>query len=297
MAGLGKRISSLEHADERKNAFIVTVGHELRNPLSALVNALELLRLSMPQSEDSRFAFTTIDRQIAAIRRLVDDLLDIAGIRAGKIELKIQHISLVDVVNAAVAACRPLFDERTHDLNLILPDSAVMIDADPDRLQQVFVNLLQNAAKYTEYGGAVFVRALRGRQACRRQGGRYGHRHFARIAAQIFDLFARPSSARQRRPGHRLLGRQGPSEFARRKRAGPQRRHRQGEHVRRPPAAGRPEEESTPTRRVSPIEACATAPACCATSPLKGGHAGARFLAAPFFVRSGQGDSLPRRHR
>lgn len=190
IAGLGQRITSLERADERKNAFIVTLGHELRNPLSALVNALELLRLSTPQSDDSRFAFTTIDRQIAAIRRLVDDLLDIAGIRAGKIELKKQHISLVDVLNAAVAACRPLFDERTHELNLILPEGAVVIDADPDRLQQVFVNLLQNAAKYTEYGGAVFVKLyVEGKHAVAKVEDT-GIGISPELLPQIFDLFA-----------------------------------------------------------------------------------------------------------
>lgn len=190
IAGLGQRIASLERADERKNAFIVTLGHELRNPLSGLVNALELLRLSTPQSDDSHFAFTTIDRQIAAIRRLVDDLLDIAGIRAGKVELKKQSISLVDVLNAAVAACRPLFDERTHDLNLIVPDGTVMVDADPDRLQQVFVNLLQNAARYTEYGGAVFVKLyVEGKHAIVKVEDT-GIGISPELLPQIFDLFA-----------------------------------------------------------------------------------------------------------
>ena len=182
-------------ADDRKNAFIVTLGHELRNPLSALVNALELLRLSTSQNDNIHFAFTTIDRQIAAIRRLVDDLLDIAGIRAGKVELKKQRVSLVDVLNAAVGACRPLFDERTHDMNLILPDGAVTIDADPDRLQQVFVNLLQNASKYTEYGGTVFVKLyVEGKHAVIKVEDT-GIGISPEVLPQIFDLFAQAEFA------------------------------------------------------------------------------------------------------
>ncbi len=157
IAGLNQRVSSLEQAEKRKNSFIATLGHELRNPLSALVTAVELLRHFTPETDDSRFAFSSIDRQVTAMRRLIDDLLDVAGIRAGKIELKKQCISLVDIIKAAMTTCRPIFDERTHELRLILSTGALTVEADPDRLQQVFVNLLQNAAKYTEHGGSVFV--------------------------------------------------------------------------------------------------------------------------------------------
>lgn len=154
---LAQRVTALERADERKNTFIATLSHELRNPLASLVAAFELLKLSASHNDESAFACSTIQRQIDSMRRLVDDLLDMARIRIGKVDLKKQCMCLQDIVHAAIETCRPLLG-RTHELTLILTDAPVTVYADSDRLQQVFVNLLQNAVKYTDYGGQIFLK-------------------------------------------------------------------------------------------------------------------------------------------
>lgn len=155
---LNQRVAGLERAEERKNAFIATLSHELRNPLASLVNAFELLKLLVPQNDETNFACSTIQRQIESMRRLIDDLLDVARIRVGKVELKKHHVSLQEILHAAIDTCRPSLPDRTHDLTLIFSESPVTVNADPDRLQQVFINLLQNAIKYTERTGQIFVK-------------------------------------------------------------------------------------------------------------------------------------------
>ncbi|HEX6962518.1 MAG TPA: PAS domain-containing sensor histidine kinase [Lacipirellula sp.] len=163
---LENEIRTLKHADERKNGFISTLAHELRNPLSSLTNAAELLKAELRDTQDAAFAMAIILRQMDAMRRLVDDLLDITRISTGKVKLELRDMALEDVLKAAVETCRPLIDDRTHELHLILGKEPVIVRADPARLQQVFVNLIQNAAKYTEYGGIIWVKLLvEGREA------------------------------------------------------------------------------------------------------------------------------------
>lgn len=156
--GLERRVANLERAEASKDAFIATLVHELRSPLSSLVNAAEIIRKASPSDEPTGFALSTIDRQVAAMRRLVDDLVDIARVSTGKVEIKTQRLSLHDILRDAVDTCRPLFDRRTHELKVLLTEQPVTVLADGDRLRQVFVNLLENAAKYTEYGGSIFLK-------------------------------------------------------------------------------------------------------------------------------------------
>lgn len=187
--GLEKRIGSLEKTDERKNAFIATLSHELRNPLFSLFNALELLRHSTPATEGTTFALSTIERQIEAMRRLIDDLLEMTRIGVGKVQLTKRHVALGEIVHAAVDICRRSIDERTHELKLVFPDDMVTVDADPDRMQQVFVNLLQNAAKYTEFGGNIWVKLyVEGREAVVKVEDT-GIGISPDILPRIFDLF------------------------------------------------------------------------------------------------------------
>lgn len=193
--GLKKRIANLEKADERKNAFIATLGHELRNPLFSLFNALELLRHSTPATEGTAFALSTIERQIEAMRRLIDDLLEMTRIGAGKVQLAKRHVILGEVIRAAVDTCRPSIDERTHELKLVCPDETVTVDADPDRMQQVFVNLLQNAAKYTEFGGNIWVKLyVEGKDAVVKVEDT-GIGISPEILPRIFDLFTQAEFA------------------------------------------------------------------------------------------------------
>lgn len=194
---LAQRVAALEGADERKNTFIATMSHELRNPLSSLVAAFELLKVSVPQNENAAFACSTIQRQIDAMRRLIDDLLDMARIRVGKVELKKQRIRLQDILHAAIETCQPLLGS-THELKLILTDAPVTIDADADRLQQVLVNLLQNAVKYTEYGGQIFVKLyVEGKFAIMKVEDT-GVGISAELLPRIFDLFTQAEFASDR---------------------------------------------------------------------------------------------------
>jgi two-component system CheB/CheR fusion protein len=158
---LESEIKSLHRGEERKNSFISTLSHELRNFLAAVSNAAQLLAVASPQvSEENRFAVSVITRQVDAMKRLVDDLLDMTRVSAGKVKLQLEEVSLLDILNAAIDVCRPTLNDRTHSLHLHLGEVPVTVNADSVRLQQVFVNLIQNAAKYTEYGGTIWVKLL-----------------------------------------------------------------------------------------------------------------------------------------
>lgn len=196
--GLEKRIGGQEKADERKNAFIATLSHELRNPLFSLFNALELLRHSTPATEGIAFALSTIERQIEAMRRLIDDLMDMTRIGVGKVQLAKRQVALGEVVQTAVDTCRPSIDERTHELKLVIPDHAVTVHADPDRMQQIFVNLIQNAAKYTEFGGNIWVKLyVEGKDAIVKVEDT-GIGISPEILPRIFDLFTQAEFASDR---------------------------------------------------------------------------------------------------
>lgn len=150
------RAEALLAADERKNVFLATLAHELRGPLAPLANAAHLLRTPGAAPDLPRVA-ALIDRQVAQLQRLVDDLLDVARIQRGKVALDRRRVSLGAVVDQAVEAARPLVEARQHVLTVVPPPAPVEVDADPGRLVQVFVNLLGNAAKFTDPGGRITV--------------------------------------------------------------------------------------------------------------------------------------------
>ncbi len=149
-----------EEADERKNQFLATLAHELRNPLAPIRNAIGLLR----RTESSGAAATALeimDRQVNQMVRLIDDLMDVSRISRGKIELRRDVVDLAAVIAAAVETSRPLIDAAQHELTVLLPADEMLLDADPMRLAQVFANLLNNAAKYTDPGGRISIAAKR----------------------------------------------------------------------------------------------------------------------------------------
>jgi PAS domain S-box-containing protein len=152
---------ALHEASRRKDEFLATLAHELRNPLAPIRNAAHVLRmreLADPQLADAR---DIIDRQVQQMVRLIDDLLDISRITRGKLQLRRERIALAAVIHNAVEAARPAVDSHTHQLHVALPPEALYLDADPIRLAQVFANLLNNAAKYTERGGHIWLTAER----------------------------------------------------------------------------------------------------------------------------------------
>jgi PAS domain S-box-containing protein len=145
----------LREADRRKDVFLATLAHELRNPLAPIRNAAQMLGSPKLGPEQLQWAQSVIQRQVKHMAWLLDDLLDVARITQGKLELKKQHISLNSVVDSAVESARPLFDNKSHQFTVTLPSEHVTLDADPLRLSQVLSNLLTNAAKYTDAGGHI----------------------------------------------------------------------------------------------------------------------------------------------
>ncbi len=157
--------AALRDADRRKDEFIAMLSHELRNPLAPIRYALQVIAAA-PLPERAAHAFGTVSRQVNHLVRLVDDLLDVSRITRGKIELRRQPVTLASVVDRAVESVGPFVDEARHALSVRLPDEAIWMDVDPDRISQVITNLLTNAAKYTPPGGRITVEADRdGNQA------------------------------------------------------------------------------------------------------------------------------------
>jgi len=146
----------LKDADKRKDEFLATLAHELRNPLSPISTGLEVLDMNA-ERDDMRDVIRVMQRQVGYLVDLVDDLLDLSRIRVGKITLKRDQISMQEVIESAVAGCRPFLDERHHQLQLEMPDDPIMVEGDQTRLIQIVSNLLSNAFKYTEPGGRVKV--------------------------------------------------------------------------------------------------------------------------------------------
>ena len=152
-----KLLSELREADRRKDEFLAMLAHELRNPLAPIHNAVQILRSVAPAAPELRWSTEVIDRQVHQMTRLVDDLLDVSRITTGKIELRKERVELAEVVNSAVEASRPLVEKLGHELIVSAPLQPIHLDADPTRLSQVLLNLLNNAAKYTEKAGRIWV--------------------------------------------------------------------------------------------------------------------------------------------
>lgn len=148
----------LMQANRRKDEFLATLAHELRNPLAPVRNAVHVLRMRGVDGE-LKWASELIDRQVSAMSRLIDDLMDVSRINRGKIELRRELLVLQDVLEDAVETSRPLMEEAQHSLAIELPPGPVQVHADRTRLSQAFMNLLNNAAKYTDSKGRIRLSA------------------------------------------------------------------------------------------------------------------------------------------
>ncbi len=149
----------IQEGDRRKDEFLAMLGHELRNPLGAINNAIECLSVAGDDVEFAATAQEILVRQVRQMTRLVDDLLDVSRITRGKVELRKEVVDLGIAVDRAVTTTEPAFVARAHELTVELPPETVQLLADPARLEQVLANLLTNAAKYTEPGGHVKLSA------------------------------------------------------------------------------------------------------------------------------------------
>jgi len=151
--------AALRDADRRKDQFIATLAHELRNPLAPIRTAVTILGNASVADADRAWSRQVIERQVAHMARLVDDLLDLARVTSGKLLLRRERVTLAAVVASAVETSRPAIEAGGHQLATRLPAAEAQLDADPTRLAQVISNLLDNAAKYTPPGGAIELRA------------------------------------------------------------------------------------------------------------------------------------------
>jgi signal transduction histidine kinase len=154
---LARANAALREADRRKDEFLATLAHELRNPLAPIRNALEILRLAGDTGDTVRRQRERLERQVAQLVRLVDDLLDVSRITTGKLRLTLEPLTIQEVVEAALDASRPQLDRAKLALATDIPSEPLKLVGDRVRLTQVFTNILNNAAKFTEPGGRVWL--------------------------------------------------------------------------------------------------------------------------------------------
>ena len=157
LAEAGRRAEALREADQRKDEFLATLAHELRNPLAPLRNALEILRMAPANPAMAEKARAMMERQVNQMVRLVDDLLDVSRITTGKLAIRKSVTELQAALRDAVETVRPFVEARRQDLVLDIPPEPISVEGDRTRLSQVFSNLVNNAAKYTEPGGRIVL--------------------------------------------------------------------------------------------------------------------------------------------
>jgi signal transduction histidine kinase/ActR/RegA family two-component response regulator len=177
-----------EEADQRKDEFLATLAHELRNPLAPIRNALNLLQLS-GAAQPSSGLWEMMDRQVDHMVRLVDDLMEVSRITRGKIVLRREAVNLDEVISAAVETSRPLLESARHELTVSMPPQPLVVEADAMRLAQVFANLLNNAVKYTDAGGRIEIEARRDGDAATVSVRDSGIGIAPEALSNVFDMF------------------------------------------------------------------------------------------------------------
>jgi signal transduction histidine kinase len=193
-------------ADRNKDAFLSMLAHELRGPLGALGNGLQVMSAAGASGEVLVRVHAIMRRQLGAMARLVDDLLDLGRMRLGKVRLDMACTELTTVVQSAVESRRSNIEKRGHQLALEVPDEPVLVNADAARLAQVFSNLLDNAAKYTDHGGHI-------RLSVARRGPKIvvavkddGVGISAKMLPRVFDLFAQSNGSLEKAQGGLGIG-------------------------------------------------------------------------------------------
>lgn len=202
---LKARSDALEEADRRKDEFLATLAHEVRNPLAPLRHGLDILRRS-PNSEDAVEIREMMDRQLVHLIRLIDDLLDISRVSQGKIELRKERIQAADVIRSALESSRPLIDSAGHSLTIGLPPEPIWLDADLTRVAQIVGNLLNNAAKYTPESGRIDLSLRTDGDDAVIAVSDNGMGIPADMQSKVFELFAQVESHADRAQGGLGIG-------------------------------------------------------------------------------------------
>jgi PAS domain S-box-containing protein len=192
---------SLEQANKNKDEFLAMLAHELRNPLAPLLTAIHILRHQGVEEGFQQQTVSMVERQVRHMSRLVDDLLEVARIGRGKIKLKKEPVELNPLLLRAVESSRPVMEERKHQLSLSLPNEAMYLTADPTRLEQIISNLLNNAAKYTDEGGRIWLTAYRDEEWAVIKVKDNGIGIDAKMLPQVFELFKQGERALDRSLG------------------------------------------------------------------------------------------------
>jgi PAS domain S-box-containing protein len=191
---LENQVAAMKAAAARKDASLATLGHELRNPLNTLGNAFTIVKRTLPEPGSARI-LAVIERQLAALERMVDDLRDAVRVDHGGLALKIEPVDLQAAIGSAIALHRASAEERSLALRAVLPRQAIVIEADALRLEQILRNLIDNAIKYSHPGGSIDVTAtVEGRAAVIRVEDD-GMGMSAEVLPRVFDLFTREDRA------------------------------------------------------------------------------------------------------
>ncbi len=201
-----EQAKALADLSRRKDEFLAMLSHELRNPLAPIRNAVQLLRLQRDGTEIQTEAHGMIERQVAQLARLVDDLLEVSRITTGRVHLQESRIDLRGVVESAIETSRPQCGQKSQSIAKALPNEPIWIYGDPMRLEQVFVNLLHNACKYTDRNGHIWVGLeQRGDQAALRVRDN-GIGISPDVLPHIFDLFTQADKSLDRSQGGLGIG-------------------------------------------------------------------------------------------
>jgi PAS domain S-box-containing protein len=198
--------SALREADSRKNEFLAMLAHELRNPLAPIRNAVQILTHPAASPDQSTLALQMIDRQSQAMVRLVNDLMDVSRIAHGKLQLQREPVALAAIIEQALDAVRPMCDQAGVQLVVTMPPEQLVVDADPLRLAQVFANLLNNACKYTEHGGHIWLAVTRQGTSARISVRDDGIGITPNQLTHIFDMFVQDTPALSRSQGGLGIG-------------------------------------------------------------------------------------------
>jgi PAS domain S-box-containing protein len=201
-----KRADDLAEANRSKEDFMALLSHELRNPLSPILNALDVQRQVKTDDPILRQAGNIIERQVRQMVRLVDDLLDISRITKGKLRLTKERVELRVIANLAAESVRPMLDARKHEFSVSLPTEPIWVDADAARLEQVLINLLNNAAKYTDPGGLIRLSLNRVGDEAVLKVRDSGLGISAETLPRVFDLFAQVDGTLSRSHGGLGIG-------------------------------------------------------------------------------------------
>jgi PAS domain S-box-containing protein len=202
---LARQAEELRRADRRKDEFLATLAHELRNPLAPIRTGLDLLARSS-DSPRSQQTLGVMQRQIGHMVRLIDDLLDVSRITSGKLQLKVDRVALATIIETAVEASRPIIERKGHTLEVVVPDGTLALDADLTRIAQVVGNLLNNASNYTPNGGLIQLEAKRDGQSAVIQVRDNGSGIPDNRLSDVFEMFSQVNRTLERSHGGLGIG-------------------------------------------------------------------------------------------